>query len=232
MIKVWNNLYILLYLLSKKVGYILVGSIYNKTGINMKGYIKKLLRESLIREELSDKEMNNLKRLIDSGQGDNIEMAFMIASGHGEDVENALFTYWYNSMNGSNLTWDELKNLKKLGLYKTQLTSLPDSIGKLTNLKKLTLYKTQLTSLPDSIGNLTNLDELVFWRSQLKSLPDWIGNLTNLEWLYLDDNNLTTLPEGIGNLTNLEWLGLSDNPISDKEKERIKELLPNTDIRF
>jgi len=27
-------------------------------------------------------------------------------------------------------------------------------------------------------------------------------------------------------------LGLSDNPISDKEKERIKELLPNTDIRF
>ena len=51
MIKVWDNLYILLYLLSKKVGYILVCSIYNKTGINMKGYIKKLLRESLLSED-------------------------------------------------------------------------------------------------------------------------------------------------------------------------------------
>jgi len=30
----------------------------------------------------------------------------------------------------------------------------------------------------------------------------------------------------------LRGLNLYDNPISDEEKERIKELLPNTDIRF
>jgi len=30
----------------------------------------------------------------------------------------------------------------------------------------------------------------------------------------------------------LKKLNLYDNPISDEEKERIKKLLPNTDIRF
>ena len=129
----------------------------------MKLYIKKLFREGLIREELSDDEMNQLKELIKSGQADNIELAFMIASGHGEDVENALFTYWHNSMNETNLTWDELKNLNSLNL---------------------------------------------------------------------NDNNLTSLPESIGNLTNLKRLYLYGNRISDEEKERIKELLPNTNVIF
>ena len=207
MIKVWNNLYILLYLLSKKVGYILVGSIYNKTGINMKGYIKKLLRESLLNEELSDKEMNNLKRLIDSGQGDNIEMAFMIASGHGEDIENELLVYWYNSIRGTNLTWDEMRNLKKLYLDDMELTSLPESIENLTNLKWLHLGYNKLETLPDSIVNLKNLEKL---------------------WLY--QNKLTSLPEDMDKLTNLNYLVLHNNPISDEEIERIKKLLPNTDI--
>jgi hypothetical protein len=46
---------------------------------------EEVLGESLIREELSDDEMNQLKELINSGDEDNIELAFMIASGHGED---------------------------------------------------------------------------------------------------------------------------------------------------
>jgi hypothetical protein len=104
----------------------------------MKRYIKKLLRESLLNEELSDDEMNNLKRLIDSGQGDNIELAFMIASGHGEDIENELLVYWYNSIKGGDITWDELKNTKFL-LLNNQLETLPDSIGNLKNLELRTL---------------------------------------------------------------------------------------------
>ncbi len=50
----------------------------------MKNYIKQRLRESLLNEELSDEELNNLKSLIKSSQDNNVEMAFTIASGHGE----------------------------------------------------------------------------------------------------------------------------------------------------
>jgi len=170
---------------------------------------EQVLTESLIREELSDDEMNQLKELINSGQGDNIELAFMIASGHGEDVENALFTYWHNSMNETNLTWDELKNLNSLYLNDNNLTSLPESIGKLTKLKALYLGGNKLETLPESIGNLTNLEKLS-----------------------LRMNKLESLPESIGNLTNLEGLWLYSNPISDEEKVRIKKLLPNTEVYF
>jgi len=220
----------------------------------MKLYIKKLFREGLIREELSDDEMNQLKELIKSGQADNIELAFMIASGHGEDVENALFTYWYNSIRGTNLTWDELKNKRRLDLY-NKLTTLPESIGNLTNLEQLWLslsklttlpenignlkklgelwlYNNNLTSLPESIGNLTNLTYLGLYSNKLASLPDSIGNLKNLGRLGLSFNQLTTLPESIGKLKNLYRLYLQANPISDEEKVRIKKLLPNTKISF
>jgi Leucine-rich repeat (LRR) protein len=221
----------------------------------MKQRIKTLLREGLIREELSDDEMNNLKRLVDSGDEGNIEMAFMIASGHGEDVENALFTYWYNNIKGKNLTWDELKNTKELHLNDNKLTNLPESIGNLPNLKSLILFRNKLTNLPESIGNLTNLESLYLYRNKLTSLPESIGkltnlvrldlvlnkleevpesigNLTNLTYLNLSRNGLTSLPESIGKLTNLVRLDLFGNPISDEEKERIKKLLPNTNILF
>ncbi|EMN88221.1 hypothetical protein LEP1GSC108_0044 [Leptospira weilii str. UI 13098] len=43
---------------------------------------------------------------------------------------------------------------------------------------------------------------------------------------------MTTLPAEIGQLQNLQELNLSDNPLSLKEKERIRKLLPNCKIDF
>jgi len=44
----------------------------------MKQHIKQLLREWFLNEDLSDDEMNNLKRFIDSGDGGNIFLKKMI----------------------------------------------------------------------------------------------------------------------------------------------------------
>ncbi|MGE8712328.1 leucine-rich repeat domain-containing protein, partial [Leptospira interrogans] len=64
------------------------------------------------------------------------------------------------------------------------------------------------------------------------TLPKEIGQLKNLYNLGLGTNQLTTLPKEIGQLKKLQWLLLSVNPILPQEKERIRKLLPNCEIRF
>ena len=82
------------------------------------------------------------------------------------------------------------------------------------------------------ICNLTSLKELDLHYNKLEEVPGSIGKLTNLEKLNLKSNKLTSLPESIDNLTSLKELNLSSNELSDDEKRKVKELLPNTEIIF
>lgn len=68
--------------------------------------------------------------------------------------------------------------------------------------------------------------------NQLTELPKQIGELTNLLYLEIGNNQLTTLPDEIKYLTNLQELHIERNKLSDKEKERIKKLLPKCVIHF
>ncbi|WP_459178599.1 leucine-rich repeat domain-containing protein [Leptospira kirschneri] len=57
--------------------------------------------------------------------------------------------------------------------------------------------------------------------------------MKNLETLELTGNQLTFLPEEIGELQNLKELHLQGtNSFSEKEKEKIQELLPKCKIYF
>ena len=58
------------------------------------------------------------------------------------------------------LTDDQRNALTELYLYSNQLTSLPDSFGRLTALTVLNLFNNQLTSLPHSFRCLTALTNL------------------------------------------------------------------------
>ncbi|EMJ91560.1 leucine-rich repeat domain-containing protein [Leptospira kirschneri] len=69
--------------------------------------------------------------------------------------------------------------------------------------------------------------------NRLKQLPNSIVKLQNLENLYLQENRLTFLPEEIGELQNLKELHLQGaNSFSEKEREKIQELLPKCKIYF
>ncbi|HEO64892.1 MAG TPA: leucine-rich repeat domain-containing protein, partial [Spirochaetes bacterium] len=56
--------------------------------------------------------------------------------------------------------------------------------------------------------------------------------LKALTYLWLGDNQLKSLPKELGKLKALTQLNLEDNPISDKEKKRIKKLLPKCKVSF
>jgi len=130
-----------------------------------------------------------------------------------------------------------IPNFKSLWLNDNNLTTLPKSITNLTNLERLWLSKNKLTTLK-GISNLKNLEmlDLSYNELTLTSL-EGIDKLTNLKFLSLYGNELTSLPDSIGNLKNLEMMDLRGNPITiddayknKKEIERIKKLLPNTNI--
>ncbi len=151
-----------------------------------------------------------------------------------------------------------LKHLKYLNLSWNKLSSLPPEIGKLTNLRALNLetdkYCNHISVLPKEIGNLTNLNYLNLIGNRLKTLPPQIGRLISLRELYLSSNDLISLPPEIGKLTNLQSLDLSRNKLtslptdianlknlkylvlyynsfSDAEIEKIKQLLPNCQVK-
>ena len=107
-----------------------------------------------------------------------------------------------------------LSKLKILYLSVNQLTHLPKSIGQLHRLQTLYLSVNLLSSLPDSIGQLINLQELLLQGNQLTQLPESIGQLVNLQELLLQGNQLTQLPESIGQLTQLKTFDLYENQLA------------------
>mgnify|MGYP000623903324 CR=1 FL=1 len=125
-------------------------------------------------------------------------------------------------------------NDKSLVKLQSWLKSLGKSysIQQLDNLKRLELSHKQLKTLPPELGTLKALTYLVLGGNQLKSLPKEIWTLKALTWLGLDGNQLKSLPPEIGTLKALPYLDLMRNPLSEKEKIKIRKLLPKCDIRF
>jgi len=122
------------------------------------------------------------------------------------------------------------RHVVQLGCYKSELTSLPETIGNLQSLQILDLDYNNITSFPETIGNLQSLQTLRLIGNKLTSLPEVLGQLSSLESLVLYDNQLDSLPETFKQLSSLEYLGISKNnlalfPQIIFELKSLKELL-------
>ena len=100
----------------------------------------------------------------------------------------------------------ELVNLKKLSLRNTSVSSI-SVLSKLRDLTKLDLGKTNISILPDWIGRLTHLKELWLSNLTLTELPECLLSL-NLE--YLDASEKNRLRNGIF----IDGLKLHRQPVS------------------
>jgi len=150
-------------------------------------------------------------------------------------------------------------NLKSLSFSFCEMTSIPETIGKLTSLENLIIttdenqimsfnlpmslsnlihlksivIRTNTNSFPTAILGLTNSLEAITITDEINSVPATIGDFNILKTLKLTNCNLSTLPIEIQNLADtLERLYLAGNNFSDVKKQEIQTLLPNTSIYF
>uniref|UniRef100_J3N9T7 Uncharacterized protein n=1 Tax=Oryza brachyantha TaxID=4533 RepID=J3N9T7_ORYBR len=81
----------------------------------------------------------------------------------------------------------KLKFLTVLELQGSPLKELPRNIGyQLFNLRYLGLRKTEVQQLPDSMCRLYSLQTLDLKWSKIEELPSWIGDLTRLRHVFAD----------------------------------------------
>ncbi|NML41184.1 leucine-rich repeat domain-containing protein [Chitinophaga sp. G-6-1-13] len=122
-----------------------------------------------------------------------------------------------------------LPHLKGLGMTKTKMSKLPDSIGGLTGLEALEITGNQLKELPDSIQSLKELRILNLRTNRFTTFPKNLAGMLKLEELSLRFNEIKTLPKEIAAFPALQLLDLSSNsiavlPPAIKELSRLKEL--------
>ncbi len=182
-----------------------------------------------------DKLTEKIGKLLASEQSRDIDQAFEQLKKLGtsnipkalyDDLSNyPLRCFQYNIMT-------PLKHLKELDLQGKGLSEFPKGLPQLAKLQFLYLHDNQIKDLPSGIGFLTDLIWLDLERNQLKVLPSEIGRLKNLHRLNLSFNQLSVLPVEIGQLTQLQSLYLDGNKFSQPERDRIKLMLPKTEVYF
>lgn len=126
----------------------------------------------------------------------------------------------------------KLKNVLSINIGGNRFKTFPVVISKLQQLQELSMSSNGMEVLGSEIGNLKELRILIINFNKLKELPAEIGNLKKLLYLELGNNQLKTLPSTIANLQQLQELHIERNKLSDKEKAKIKRLLPNCIIHF
>ncbi|MFW9996900.1 MAG: leucine-rich repeat domain-containing protein [Candidatus Odinarchaeota archaeon] len=96
-----------------------------------------------------------------------------------------------------------------IGLYGSEITTLPDSFWELRSLEKLALVDTRLTALSSLIRNFVDLLELYIGGNGMTTVPKEIGTLKKLKFLYILEEKLISLPHELGSLINLEELSIA-----------------------
>ncbi len=145
----------------------------------------------------------------------------------------------------------ELPNLKVLHIRYSGLKKLPQSFANFKALSQLSLrgnWNLDLAQSFELIGQIQTLKTLDLSFSRIKILPKEVYHLESIENFYLGNwkiccpiidffgptpyNNVDRLPKTIKQMKSLKNLYLWTWGISDKQKKKMKEIIPIVNIEF
>ena len=124
-------------------------------------------------------------------------------------------------------------NLRELDLSHLRLKTVPAEVFQLENLSELNLSRNRIRYMPPELGQLVQLRRLVINRNPIAYLPTTVGQLRHLEVIDAWNTLITELPLEIKALdTVLKTIDLRVVQLDDWQQERMRKLLPHTEILF
>ncbi|XP_050503251.1 leucine-rich repeat-containing protein 47-like [Diabrotica virgifera virgifera] len=132
--------------------------------------------------------------------------------------------------NGLDLSVFTLEGLNFLNISGTELSAIPDDIGKLANLQTLVLHSNKLEHANENIAKLTKLKMLDLSRNLITSIPDGFADLP-LTTLNLNVNRLESFPEFTKN-SKLAVLDLSNNKLKLFPRVCSEELVNLSELKL
>ncbi len=131
---------------------------------------------------------------------------------------------------------NKLSFLYLSGNYKgeTKLTDLPDLFEQLPELKEIGVEHAGLSTLPKSIAVLKKLEKANFSFNQFTSFPAALYNNPKLVFVPFTNNPLQWEPF-LASVKKIKWSGLfflNDTGLSKKQYEQVQQILSKTDVYY
>lgn len=131
---------------------------------------------------------------------------------------------------------NKLSILYTSGSFKeeTTINELPDLFQQLPELKELGVQNVGLSTLPKSIATLKKLEHASFSHNQFKSFPEVLATNPKLVYVPFDDNPLQWEPF-LASIKKIQWRGLfflHKTGFTHKQYEQIQDILSKIDVYY
>lgn len=131
---------------------------------------------------------------------------------------------------------NKLSILYTSGSFKeeTTINELPDLFQQLPELKELGIQNVGLSTLPKSIATLKKLEHASFSHNQFKSFPEVLATNPKLIYVPFDDNPLQWEPF-LASIKKIQWRGLfflHKTGFTHKQYEQIQDILSKIDVYY
>jgi Leucine-rich repeat (LRR) protein len=121
-------------------------------------------------------------------------------------------------------------NLNELKISRNKIIEIPDDIQKLRYLQRLDMQRNALDTITLAMCELRNLKTLNLSENFITGIPNEIEQMSELEYMILWQNPIEYYPNSLGMLEELKVLDLLHNLINERTQDRLRNILPKTNI--